>query len=454
MKSLLSEFKESIEKLDISKKDRILLAVSGGIDSVVLTSCAFTLGLDFGIAHANFQLRGEESERDELFVRNLADRYEKTLYVKKFDTKKYAELQKCSIQVAARDLRYKWFDTIISDPPGSYKYIFTAHHLDDNIETMLMHFFRGTGIAGLKGMPSKNGRLVRPLLSVSRSTIKEFAHSQSLTWVEDSSNSSDDYTRNYFRNQLIPSLVPVFPEINMNLEKNLRRFSEAYDLYQQAVKFYKNKLLKPNGDEIHIPILLLKKANPLQTIIYEIIKDYGFSPPQAEELIRLMDSENGKYLVSSTHRIIKNRRWLIIARLENQTSSHIPVDASDSRIDYSGGQLQIKKAVLSETVSISKDPFVACLDAGKIQFPLILRRWKTGDYFYPLGMKKKKKLARFFIDQKLSKTAKERIWVIVMDSQIVWVVGLRIDNRFCLSPSTKNVLILKNISQPETLQVI
>jgi tRNA(Ile)-lysidine synthase len=409
------------------------------------------LDLDFGIAHANFQLRGEESERDEQFVRNLTDHYKKTFYIKKFDTKKYAELQKCSIQVAARDLRYKWFDALISDPPGSFKFVFTAHHLDDNLETMLMHFFRGTGMAGLKGMPIKNGNLVRPLLSVPKSIIKEFANSQDLRWVEDSSNASDDYTRNFFRNRLIPTLIPVFPEIHMNLEKNLHRFSEAYDLYHQAVERHKKRLLKPNGSEIHIPILLLRKTSPLQTIVYEIIKDYGFSSPQSEELIRLMDSVNGKYIISNSHRIIKNRRWLIIAPLENQTPSHIPVERTDSRIEYSGGHLQIEKIVLSETVLITKEPFFAWLDADKIQFPLILRRWKSGDYFYPLGMKKKKKLARFFIDQKLSKTAKEKIWVLVMDSQIIWVVGLRIDNRFCIGPSTKNALLMKNISRSEIL---
>jgi tRNA(Ile)-lysidine synthase len=451
MKSLLTDFKESIKKLAITKKDRILLAVSGGMDSVVLTSCASMLDLDFGIAHVNFQLRGEESERDEQFVRNLADHYKKTFYVKKFDTEKYAELQKCSIQVAARDLRYKWFDALISDHRDSFKFIFTAHHLDDNIETMLMHFFRGTGIAGLKGMPLRNGNLVRPLLSVPRNIIKEFANSQDLKWVEDSSNASDDYTRNFFRNRLIPSLIPVFPEIHMNLEKNLHRFSEAYDLYRQSVEFHKKKLLKTNGDEIHIPIMLLKKTNPLQTIIYEIIKEYGFSPPQSEELIRLMDSLNGKYITSSSHRIIKNRRWLIIAPLENQAPSHIPIEAADSRMDYSEGQIQIEKIDLSETDLIPKDPFIAWLDADKIQFPLILRRWKNGDYFYPLGMKKKKKLARFFIDQKLSKTSKEKIWVIVMDSQIIWVVGQRIDNRFCIGPSTKNALLIKNIGRSELL---
>ena len=297
-------------------------------------------------------------------------------------------------------------------------------------------------------MPVRNGNLIRPFLSVSRSMLKEFATTQNLTWVEDSSNASDHYTRNFFRNQLIPSLIPIFPEIHMNLEENLHRFSEGFVLYRHAVESYKKKLLKPNGDEIHIPILLLKKTVPLQTIVYEIIKEYGFSPVQSDELIRLMDSVNGKYIISNSHRIIKNRRWLIIVPLEYQNHSHIVVEADDSQITYVAGKLRIDKINLSESESISKDPFVAWLDADKIRFPLILRRWKTGDYFYPLGMKKKKKLARFFIDQKLSKTAKEKIWVVVMDSQIVWVVGQRIDNRFCIVPSTKKVLLIKKESEP------
>ncbi|HEY4935452.1 MAG TPA: tRNA lysidine(34) synthetase TilS, partial [Puia sp.] len=391
MENLLTEFQESLQKLGVTKKDRILLAVSGGLDSVVLTACCAMTGLDFGIAHANFQLRGEESERDELFVRQLAINYNKPFLIKKFDTKKFAEKDKCSIQVAARILRYDWFKTLTGNDPKLFQFFFTAHNLDDNIETMLMHFFRGTGIAGISGMPKKNGDLVRPLLTIPRRRIKEFAVSQNLDWVEDSSNASDDYTRNYFRNQLIPSLTTIFPELHQNLEKNLHRFSEASILYQQAIGLYKKKLLKPNGPEIHLPILLLKKAIPLQTIIYEIIKEYGFSPAQTEELIRLMDSTNGKYISSSSHRIIKNRRWLIIAPLENATVSHIIIEHTNSSVTYPEGKIRISNLSLHESELFSKEPRSACLDAGKIQFPLILRKWKAGDYFYPLGLKKKKK---------------------------------------------------------------
>jgi tRNA(Ile)-lysidine synthase len=321
MENLLAEFQESLKKLGVTKRDRLLLAVSGGLDSVVLAACCQISGLDFGIAHANFHLRGEESSRDEEFVRQLTTHYQTAFFLKKFDTADYAKNEKCSIQVAARKLRYDWFKTLIGKNGDMYQYLLTAHHLDDNIETMLMHFFRGTGIEGLTGMPEKNDYLIRPFLSFSRNRLKEFALAQNLSWVEDSSNASDDYTRNYFRNKLIPSLLSVYPEIHKTLGKNLYRFSEAAILYQQAIQQHRKKLMKKSGVEIHIPILLLKKVIPLQTVLYEMIQDYHFTPAQTEDVIRLMDSPNGKYIPSSTHRIIKNRRWLIIAPKEDITVS-------------------------------------------------------------------------------------------------------------------------------------
>jgi tRNA(Ile)-lysidine synthase len=444
MENLLAEFQESLRRLGVSKKDRLLLAVSGGLDSVVLADCCAGAGMDFGIAHVNFQLRDAESERDEDFVRQLAFQYGKPLFLKKFNTKKFAEDERISIQVAARMLRYDWFKTLTDTGPDPFKFLVTAHHLDDDIETMLMHFFRGTGISGLTGMPEKNGNLIRPLLYFRKSRLQEFAYSKNLRWVEDSSNASDDYTRNYFRNRLIPSVATVFPDLQQNLEKNLHRFSETAMLYQQAIGFHKKRLLKPNGPEIQIPILLLKKSNPLRTILFEIIKDYHFTPAQTDEVIRLMDSSNGKYISSPSCRIIKNRRWLIIAPLEDAAVSHIVVGINESPVIYPGGRLHVKKLPSAGLKNIPASPAIALLDADKIQFPLLLRKWKAGDYFYPLGMKKKKKLARFFIDQKLSKTAKEKIWVLETNNRIVWVVGQRIDNRFSISPSTSELLLLRN----------
>jgi tRNA(Ile)-lysidine synthase len=356
------------------------------------------------------------------------------------DTAGYAETEKLSIQVAARNLRYHWFNTMIGNEKTKFQWLVTAHHLDDQIETMLMHFFRGTGIAGLTGIPEKKGKLIRPLLSLSKSGLESYAKSKNLQWVEDSSNATDDYTRNYFRNQLIPATAVVFPDVLQNLEKNLQRFAEAEQLYRQAITLYKKKLLKQSGAEFHMPILLLKKSNPLRTILFEMIREFNFSAAQTDEVIRLMDSGNGKFVSSITHRIIKNRSWLIIAPLEDNGIAHLVVEEDQKTIDFPEGRIHFSKKTAKNLAIPAKDPNKAFLDAAKIHFPLVLRKWKTGDYFYPLGMKKKKKLARFFIDRKLSKTAKEKIWVLVSGSHILWVLGERIDDRFAMSSSTEEIL--------------
>lgn len=444
MENLLAEFQESLQRLGIVKNDRLLLAVSGGLDSVVLTSLSVMSGIEFAIAHVNFQLRGAESERDEAFVRHLAEKYQKPFFVKRFDSLAHAKSEKSSIQVAARNLRYEWFKTFIGPGADQYKFLLTGHHLNDNIETMLMYFFRGTGISGLTGMPEKNGHLVRPLLKISRKQLGEFALGQNLQWVEDSSNASLDYTRNYFRNQLIPSVAGIFPDVQLNLKNNLDRFSEANILYEQAIALHRKKLMKRSGSEILIPILLLKKVIPLKTILFEIIKEYHFSPSQTGEIIRLMDSANGKYVSSASHRIIKNRGWLIIAPANDESVTHIVIDG-ESEVAYPEGRIHIHTRSIEWSENFVPPPGTECLDAKKITFPLLLRKWKAGDYFYPLGMKKKKKLARFFIDQKLSRTAKEKVWVIVMDKQIIWVVGHRIDNRFRTDTTTKKILMLRNV---------
>ncbi len=444
MENLLAVFRETLLKLGVTKNDRLLLAVSGGLDSVVLTTLCAMADLDFSIAHANFHLRGDESNRDQAFVQELARRYNKQLYCTDFDTSRYAELNKCSIQVAARELRYNWFKSFIGRKPDKFQFLLTAHHLDDSIETMLMHFFRGTGISGLSGIPEKNEQVIRPLLSVSKNQLQTFASFYQLKWVEDSSNYSDEYTRNFFRNQLIPSMQSVFPNLHQNLEKNLQRFSDVGILYRQAIQQYKKKLVVRQGSEIHIPILLLKKTTPLRTIMFEILKDYHFTPAQAEEAIRLMDSTNGKYIAGSTHRIIKNRRWFIVAPLENTSAYHIVIEKEETVVGYPDGRLHLGQAELEVTGYFKAPEGSDCLDMDNIKFPLLLRKWKAGDYFYPLGMKKKKKVARFLIDQKLSRIAKEKVWVLISDSQILWVVGHRIDNRFRVSVDTKNLLIVRN----------
>ncbi|HZK63523.1 MAG TPA: tRNA lysidine(34) synthetase TilS [Puia sp.] len=439
MDNFISRFQASVKKQHLfNQSDKLLLAVSGGLDSVVLAACCFESGYDFAIAHANFQMRGQESERDEQFVKALADRYQKPVRIRKFDTTGYADQHAVSIQVAARDLRYPWFESLLEKE--NYRYLLTAHHLDDNIETMLMHFFRGTGIAGLRGMLPIQGNIIRPLLTFSRSEIKKFAAENALSWVEDSSNASEKYTRNYFRRKLIPEVETVFPETRHSLKENLQRFAETEILYLQAIEQHKRKLLKPMGAEMHVPVLLLKKSRPIRSILYEIIRYYGFSPAQIDDCLKLLDAENGKYTASDTHRIIRNRAWLIIAPVQESLAAHVVIEADQPTVNFPEGKLLLKTVQDGGNTEISKDPALAWLDAGKINYPLLLRKWRAGDYFYPLGMKKKKKIARFLIDQKLSKTAKEKVWVLESDQRIIWVAGHRIDNRFCATPSTKKIL--------------
>ena len=304
-----------------------------------------------------------------------------------------------------------------------------------------MNFFKGTGIAGLHGILPKQGKITRPLLFARKEDIIDFAEKNKLAFVEDSTNETDKYTRNYFRNQIIPGLLKIFPKVEENLKDNINRFNEIEILYKQAIDLHKKKLLVFIGNETHIPVLKLMKLDPVNTIIYEIIQDYGFTPHQTEEVIGLFKSGSGKYIQSASHRIIKNRNWLIISPKNNNKAVNILIEANEAEIIYEQGKISIKQ-ITPENYNTQTSNLAAQLNADEIQFPLLLRKWKTGDYFYPLGMKKKKKLSRFFIDQKLAITQKEKTWVIEMDKKILWVVGLRIDDRFKVTENTKQVLKL------------
>ena len=433
--NLKEQFISNITKHRLFQQgDKLLLAVSGGVDSVVLCELCSQAGYDFDIAHANFQLRGEESEDDELFVRSLAIKYRSGIHVRKFDTASYAGENKLSIQVAARELRYKWFDELLE---RGYKYLFAAHHQADNIETVAMNFFRGTGVAGLRGMLYINNNIARPLLDFTRDDILSFAKERNLQWREDSSNASEKYSRNYFRHTVIPSVKKIFPQTEQNIAANIERFKDIEILYQQAIEQHKKRLLEIKGKEIHIPVLKLKKTRPLTTVLYEIVKEYNFSSHQVDEIINLLDGEQASYVQSATHRIIKNRDWLIIAANETGATDIVLIEKGDKKIVFEAGTLQIEN---KEKAAISSSPQLACLDAKEIKFPLILRKWKQGDYFYPLGMTKKKKIARFLVDQKLSPTQKENTWVLESAKRICWIVGMRIDDRFKIKDNTKEIM--------------
>lgn len=417
-----------------------VLAVSGGADSVVLAHLLKGAGINFEIAHCNFGLRGSESDRDEAFAKNLAVTIDIPFHVKHFDTNAYALEHKISIQEAARDLRYTWFATFNT-------IVITAHHANDNIETVFMHLCRGTGIAGLTGIePYKvKERLLRPLLVFHKQEILDYANEAGIAFVEDSSNSSDKYTRNFFRHQVLPAVQEVYPQSEQNILHTIKHLREVSEVYKAAMQKIVSKLQFINGNEIHIPVLMWLKSKPLDTITFEMLYPFGFTAAQVPEAIKLLSAHNGAILHSSTHRLIKNRNWIIVAPLANVGATSIEIVHPDTKtIAYNGGHLQMETVLMP--TAIVNDPAICQLDAVQLAFPLVLRPAKTGDYFYPLGMQKKKKLSKFLIDLKLSKTAKEKVWVLVSDNRIVWVIGYRIDNRFKITPATTKLLMLTNTS--------
>lgn len=459
---LLNRFIDFIAHKNLfQKKDILLLAVSGGVDSIVLCELCFRAGFTFQIAHCNFQLREAESDRDEALVKSLGEKYNVKAFIKKFNTKAYAAENKISIQVAARELRYSWFDELLtahdSQPlelsevakllnenlRGSRvqrpSFLLTAHHADDSLETLLMNFFKGTGIKGLHGILPKQGEIIRPLLFARKAELLSFATENDLSFLEDSSNISDKYTRNYFRNQLIPSLEKIYPRVDENLLDNLERFNEIEMLYCQAIGSHKKNLMEYKGVEVHIPVLKLLTAAPLNTIVYEIIKEYNFTSKQVEDVLHLLKAESGKYIISATHKIIRNRKWIIITPNLNLASGTLVIDEKEDEVNFANGKLKIEKQAFKGD-RISEDPLIVMIDAERITFPLLLRGWKQSDYFYPLGMQKKKKLGKFFNDLKISIADKEKIWVLENDKRIIWVVGKRIDDRFKITNQTKNIL--------------
>ena len=446
---LLQKFLAYIKKENLfDKKDHLLIAVSGGADSTVLCTLCAAANFSFSLAHCNFKLRGEESDRDELFVKKLSEKYNVKLFLKTFDTVSQAKLNKISIEETARNLRYDWFKQLLHDSKATdnpFSFLLTAHHADDNVETVMMNFFRGTGIKGLRGILAKQQQIVRPLLFAKRKDIEEYAFTNQVEYITDSSNASNDYTRNLFRNEILPLIEKVYPEALNNILRNIDRFAAVEYLYDESIVQIKQNLIEKKGDEIHIPVLKLLKSKPLQTVIYEIIKDAGFTALQVNEVEKLLHSDSGKYIKSASHIILINRKWLIISPVtSSQETKNIIVEENVGNILFEVGNLQIIPSTVPE--KFAGDAMTVYIDGVNFKYPLLLRKWKTGDYFYPLGMTKKKKLSRFFIDLKLSLLQKEKCWVLESDKKIVWVIGYRIDERFKITSSSKQIVKL-NLSR-------
>jgi tRNA(Ile)-lysidine synthase len=422
--------------------DGFFLACSGGLDSVVLSQLLSLSSIPFELLHCNFQLRGEESQRDEDFVRDLAQQLNVPIKVKYFDTRQEMANRKMGLQEVARQLRYDWFNSVLQESAakGHEQWLLTAHHTDDQIETIAMNFFRGTGLPGLRGMSFRNGHLIRPLLFASREAIEQFARVRGLSWVEDSSNSDVHYTRNLFRNNILPEIKKAFPQAGKNILHTAQHLRDVAWIYYKDMDKMLEKLMEVDGDKVMVPVNKLKKSAPLDTVIYELFTRFGFSTPQIPEIKKLLDASSGKFMLSSTHRVFKNRAWLVIHPIDAPSQELIIIESPDETVPLFDRNFTV--SLTENSLQPDTHPLHAWLDAKEIAFPLIIRPWKNGDYFYPLGMHKKKKLSRFMTDLKLSRQEKEQQWVVESDKKIIWVIGRRIDDRFKITHRTQKVMRL------------
>ena len=435
--SIHQPFLDAMRSFGLNPALPVCLAISGGIDSVVLAHLLKESGHQPIWLHMNFQLRGEESERDQQFVESLANEWKQILHVKRVDAAQYAAEHKLSIQEAARALRYAWFAEEASKLGAV---LLTAHHADDNAETLLMNFLRGTGLKGLTGMPPVNDFIRRPLLQIARADIEQYARDHGIEYVEDSSNRSTDYTRNQLRLEWMPMLRSIYPQIDKNLQHNIDRFRSAYSLYARSVESWLRKYVRVQGEEQTVSIALLMQAEN-RAILHEWLSKYGFTEKQESELIRLANSESGRFIVSADgqYRVIRHRKHFILSPVQDQQPEEQWIEAGVKEIAFPNGILRINES--SETANtVVPSPLMARLDVSTLTFPLLLRKWRSGDYFYPLGLNKKKKIARFLIDQKLSLIDKEQVWVLVSDARIVWVIGQRLDHRFRITEGTRSVM--------------
>ncbi|WP_316823581.1 tRNA lysidine(34) synthetase TilS [Pedobacter gandavensis] len=442
----LQNFKTYIRQNQLfSHTDRILLAVSGGRDSVLMAHLFKLAGYQFGIAHCNFNLRGEESVRDEHFVKMLAATLEVPVYVKHFQTKSYATANKISIQMAARDLRYQWFEEL-SEAEG-YGYIALAQHQDDAIETVLLNLTRGTGIAGLHGILPKRGKLIRPLLFLTRTEINDLIDVEHIDYVEDSSNLSANYARNKIRLKVIPQLKEINASLESTFQQNIQRFADTEQVLQQVVANLRDSMFRTAYDGIYLSIEILKSLNPQKLLMFELFKPYHFSEAVIGDLIQALDKQSGISFFSTSHQLTLNREELIISPLKTEESTqHLLWHSAEDKIETPNGtisRVRLSKAEFDKDYQIVKDPNKAYFDADQLIYPLVLRSRQAGDRFKPFGMKHYKKLSDFFIDEKVPVTRKDAVPILLNgNGELIWVAGMRQDNRYKIGAAAKNITIL------------
>lgn len=439
--AMLEQFKSYLEEHGIFSFDsRLILAVSGGIDSVCMAHLFHMWGYKCAIAHCNFQLRGEESDADESFVTSLASYLEMPLFVERFDVAERVKDKGISLQMAARELRYSWFEKLIREE--SFDYLATAHNKNDSVETFFLNLSRGTGIRGLIGIPGKKGYLLRPLLFASRLEITAFTTQHRIEYREDASNLETKYRRNKIRHDVIPVMEQANPGFIETMWENMSRLGEINDIFLHAVEQARQELFHKKRGYSSIEIIKLKSLSPLRTWLYELFSPFGFTRSQCEGIDKIMDAESGRRSISTTHQLFKDRDKLILVELAQNSFDRYYLDSPEK---HSALPFPMDLEVLDrkELTEIPKDPNIACLDCDEIQFPLTIRHWLHGDYFFPLGMNQNKKLSDYFVDNKIPVPEKQQTWIMASGKKIMWIMGHRIDHRFRITEKTTRVLILR-----------
>jgi tRNA(Ile)-lysidine synthase len=385
-------------------------------------------------------LRGSESDDDEKLVTDLARKYDVPIYKTTFDTVDYAHENKISIEMAARDLRYRWFEE--TRTTHHFDYILVAHHRDDQLETFFLNLARGTGLTGLTGMRPIKDKIIRPLLFASRQEIENYRHEHYLEFREDSSNTNTDYQRNKIRHDLIPMMETLNPSFREGLIRTMGYLEDVANIYDQSIWQTWERVSFRMGSDFLISIAELKLLNPLPTYLFEFLKPFGFNSMVVNDIVSSLDGISGKQFLSPNYRLVRDRDSLILSPIvyEAHKPCYLEEGTKEIRLPV---HLRISEIEKNENFKITDSLNVACIDHDKLQFPLMIRKWQSGDYFRPLGMNGLKKISDFFIDSKMSLPEKENTWILANGEQVVWIIGRRLDDRYKISSTTRNILKLE-----------